>query len=165
MDEYCLHGDAWILLEGGKSKLVRDVKVGDRVISTSPCDADECDPPVAATIQAVVRMPVRSATLPMVAVGSLLITPLHPIRVAAASQSAKEWVRPKDIAPTVELEVPEVFNFVVENRGSLFVNNIEVCTLGQFCSGIDSADSYFGSERVVTYLQTHDSWPIVTVCC
>lgn len=52
-----------------------------------------------------------------------------------------------------------VYNFAVSNRSSLFVNNYEVCTLGQFCEGIDDENSYFGSERVIEYLSTQKSYP------
>lgn len=57
--------------------------------------------------------------------------------------------------------VSEVYNFAVENRSSLFVNEIEVCSLGQFCDGIDDENSFFGSERVINFLSSQKSFPTI----
>lgn len=59
------------------------------------------------------------------------------------------WVRPIDHYPVNLRYVTALYNFVLESRSSLIVDGIEVCTLGQFCEGIDDMDSFFGSERVV----------------
>jgi hypothetical protein len=164
VEPYCLHGDGIVLMEGGKTKLVKHLTIGDKVISTSLNTIDGGSSTVT-TICGIVRTLISSSIADVVNVNSLLITPKHPIRSSTFDvhdASGKEWILPKEIAPVESLHCCELFNFVVENRGSLFVNNVEVCTLGQFCAGIDGEDSYFGSERVVTYLKAQRSWPFVT---
>lgn len=101
----------------------------------------------------------------MTCVGSTWLTPGHPVRICKSSflnqneeNESKMWVRPVEIVKPVALEIDYVYNFVVENRSSLFVNGLEVCTLGQFCEGIDeitpsNPHNFFGSEEVVQSLE------------
>jgi len=92
---------------------------------------------------------------PIVVVGKTLLTPGHPVLIDSV------WKRSKDVSLEGLMNVSEVFNFVVESRSSLFVDGLEVSTLGQFCSGVDQIGSHYGSELVVDELKMDPNWPDV----
>jgi len=87
-------------------------------------------------------------------------------------KSSNEWMRPKQLFPPQLTDVPYVFNFVLRGRGALLVTGpaneadhkhgeiFVVCgSLGQPCPGVDDANSFFGSERVITSLKSNPQWP------
>lgn len=35
--------------------------------------------------------------------------------------------------------------------------------VGQFCEGVDEANSYFGTSRVIDQLRVHPQWPAIVL--
>jgi len=106
----------------------------------------------------------------MVQLGSrCLVTPGHPVRAPDDC-----WVKPRSILPTTRVTLPRLYNFVLVQRGSLFLRTlhssqtdtqagacVEVSTVGQYCDGLDTPQSFFGSERAVLALESRQDWPNV----
>jgi hypothetical protein len=162
---YCLRGNGDVELADGTCKKVSDLTVGDRVQSVSQSNgAMESSEIVARSISRQ-RNHVpgdcdscASAPFEFVCIGQTWVTPEHPIRIEG------HWRRPNELGEKVAIaEENAVYNFVLSNRSSLFVNGLEVATLGQFCEGIDDLGSFFGSERVVHHLQMDPQWPNVVI--
>jgi len=151
---YCLHGDGLIEMYGGTEKPVRDVSVGDEVLTIREGKK------IVSKVCAKVRNLKLDGKNEMVRIGKALLTPGHPVKFGM-----DVWKRAKDFPERVfiSMDINEVFNFVIESRSSIFVDGLEVSTLGQFCYGIDEQGSFFGSELVVEELMKYDTWPDVTV--
>jgi hypothetical protein len=178
---YCLHGSNYVSLYDGERKLVQDITIGDKVLSISKLNNISEPTNIISIVKndirnsnnsndddnsiqlAVLDSPILSSSLnPSNEIDSfsspLLITPLHPMKIN------NHWCVPMNLTKKfIRNDSNYVYNFIVENRSSIFVNGYEVCTLGQYCEGIDKEDSYFGSERVVDYLQSQNSWPKINL--
>jgi hypothetical protein len=130
----------------GSKKLVRDVCVGDEVVTFF-----ENTQQFGQTRVSLVTTDDRRNRLTLMAyVGLAFLTAGHPVCQRTES-GQRVWRRPSECGTHSFCAVDYVYNFVVETRSSMFINDLEVCTLGQFCPGIDNDtdDNYFGSERVV----------------
>lgn len=147
-------------------KRVADVRVGDRVVTVL------CGQCGVATVEACVRQRVRGpwqAGVRMSAIGAAIVTAGHPVRVQDRWQRAgdlvAQWQEHGGELECRELvmDIAETYNFSLNTRSSLIVNGLEVCTLGQFCDGIDDGDSFFGSEAVVNELKGRIDYPNVTL--
>jgi hypothetical protein len=179
---YCLHESVTVSMAGGEMKNVREVSVGDEVaIRGENGEISSCR--VVARVR-YRKSPTEALKLSygecnddlelspfeFVRVGSAILTKGHPIRVCNVDDDLEPknlWRRPEDVTGAVRFtqHVREVYNFVLEERRSLLVTDerLEVATLGQFCKGVDREDSFFGSERVVRYLERQTGWPDLIV--
>jgi hypothetical protein len=77
---------------------------------------------------------------------ALLVTKGHPIRLQRSDRvnaildekngdscsynSSSEWIRPENVGVALELDIDEVYNFVIEGNSSIWVNGIECASLG-----------------------------------
>jgi hypothetical protein len=152
---YCLRGCGEVRMADGGVKRVDALAVDDLVRSVAKDGTTESSEVIARKVdRRGVPGASNAAPFSFVCVGRTWLTPSHPIRIDA------KWLQPIEKGEAVEIEEEmEVFNFVLANRSSLFVNDLEVCTLGQFCDGIDKEDSFFGTERVVRHMQSNSAWP------
>jgi hypothetical protein len=137
----CLHADGLVAMANGTQCRVAAIKVGDEVMTLA-----EDNQMTKTRIELVTVDHVRESTV-VTCVGSTWLTDGHP--VCLDSFGMRVWQRPSELAPIFHMKTDTLYNFVVEGRSSIFVNDLEVCTLGQFCPGLDAVDSYFGSELVV----------------
>lgn len=145
-----------LLILLGPDKKVKDLIVGDIVSTTN-------NEPTA--IVSIVKNRCRNGFTKFIRIDDSILTPGHPVKLNG------KWMRPEELLASsltnnvkeVKMKVDEVYNFVVEKRSSLYLNKIEVSTLGQFCEGIDEENSYFGSERVIDYLKSQKSYPHITL--
>lgn len=146
----CFSANALVLLADGLKAKAKDVKIGEMLMSL---DGSVC--------KLIGRTIDNHKTNPwtVVKVKDLLITKRHPISLDGT------WIRPVDLIGMkngVECEFDEdLMNFVTEPRAAVIIDGIVVSTLGLFCDGIDSDESYFGSEAVVMDLQKNPQWPSV----
>lgn len=107
-------------------KRISDIEVGDLVQSGS--HASQFRP-----VLAVVRTQRQSddERFDMVRVNEgcndedLLVTRGHPVRLRS-----HDWIRPESVGEAFAMDIDEVYNFVVEGRGSIWVNSIECASLG-----------------------------------
>lgn len=69
-----------------------------------------------------------------------------------------EWLRPASIGAITERHDGFVYNFVLDRCHSLLVGGVECVTWGHGFDGPIVEHPYFGTERVVTDLQTSSGW-------
>jgi hypothetical protein len=167
---YCLHESVTIRMADGSVKHVTELCVGDEVATLDGRNTT--------TIAARVRFRKRArqgldranhaerekSAFDFVRVGSTVLTKGHPILIEEGN--VKKWRRPEELAGSIQFSdhVREVYNFVTVDRQSLVVNDgVIVATLGQFCDGVDTEDSFFGTDRVIRYLESQSDWPDVTL--
>jgi hypothetical protein len=183
---------AEVLRMKGSSKLVRDVRVGERVVTVLDGNL------ATTTVFATVKQPLRKRReggregVRMCAIGEAALTPGHPVRMHGewmrASEAVENAVRIEEVDESSSLEVckitssfvenenqtipscrevfvdiSETYNFCLASRSSLLVNGLEVSTLGQFCAGVDDENSFFGTEAVVDELRERPDFPAVTL--
>ena len=155
----CFEGSGQVALANGKTKLIRDVSKGDRVLCENGTTTAE--------IECVVRtecslsLAAELVELP----NGLLLTPWHPVMVDG------KWQFPMDIVGKSQmLKVDCVFNFVLGKesgstdeapaRGkSLMVNGIKCITLAH---GIENdlvaTHDFYGTDKVLRALQKYDGY-------
>lgn len=133
------------------------MKVGD-IISTTNNETS--------TIICVVKNCSRNGFNKFIQIGEAILTPNHPVKLN------QKWIRPEELVnmpsmadnvKKLNMNINEVYNFIVDKRSSIYLNDTEVSTLGQFCEGIDDENTYFGSERVVDYLKSLQLYPNITL--
>jgi len=137
----CFEGGGMVKMWKG-TKFVRSLQVGDIIDSNGK----------PAKIEAITHS-LHNDTHPMVYIDNLCITTRHPIFWNG------KWQRPLQLAAVKMVHVDHLFNFVVEGRGCITVEGFQCSSLGQFLPGIDDADTFLGSERVIESLKMHPQWP------
>jgi hypothetical protein len=138
-----LIGGGVITMGDGSKRLVRMINVGDEVMTL-----DENNQQTKTRGQCV-RVDRVHALTECARIGSTWLPAGHPVR--QDSFGKRVWRRPSSLATTCFIIIESLYNFVVESRSSIFVNNLEISTLGQLCPGLDdvSDEIYLGSELVV----------------
>tara|TARA_Y100000768_G_scaffold388661_1_gene385967 strand:+ start:44 stop:2251 length:2208 start_codon:yes stop_codon:yes gene_type:complete len=136
----CFHGSCVVKTPYG-SKLVSDIKKNDRV-----CNSDNS----VSVIECVIKIKTSGNLASLVNMNGLLITPWHPIYIN------DKWKFPVDIGKTDIYECDYVYNFIVNNRKSMIINNTVCCTLGHNIQGDVIGHEYFGSDRVISDLKLHN---------
>jgi hypothetical protein len=176
---YCLAGTGLVAMANGEHVRVDAIQVGDAVRTVLHVNREvravglesENSNAAIGKIIAITVDAVHDFML-MSRVQETCLTPGHPVRVRRESDiaSAKHgsasvgkeeeqfcWRRPCDLVESFPCYVDYLYNFVLDTRSSIIVDELEVCSLGQFCEGIDDEKSFFGSERVVRSLLNNQS--------
>lgn len=150
MDSYhhcgniCFGGNSDVTLADGSVKKVRDIKQGD-VVLTENLDAAE----VRCVVKTVINDVTPLATFP----GGLKITPFHPIVYHGT------WVFPNDVAPVQYEQTDAIYNFVLTNGHTMYINGVKTCTLGHGITENEViAHAYFGTQQIVNDLQEMQGW-------
>jgi len=139
----CYTGEGKVKMWNNEMKVVKDLEVGDVVYSDGkPARIEARTFSVHNDLHSIVR------------IGTLCITTRHPV-----SWKNGKWRRPIELGQCEMVFVEKLYNFVVEGRGSVIIDGVQVSTLGQFVPGIDNENSYYGSERCVDELKKHYQWP------
>lgn len=141
----CFAHDCTVVLEDGTTTQIKNLKKGDRVLSTGGKYV---------TIRCVIETHCASGKSQLVKFqDGLRITPYHPMKWN------NEWVFPCLIGDVVEEECPAIFSFVLEEGSSLMINGIECVSLGH---GLEENEivkhEYFGTEKVVQDLMRSPTW-------
>lgn len=126
----CVHEGSKILMSNGRFCLARDVMVGDKVKTLQG----------SAKIILVVETMLTEPT-EMVKIGSLFITPTHPIKYN------NQWILPKDHPHRVNFimnDFSRVYTFALEKDHSMFINGFEVIGLGSRIG-----NSYLSTRKIV----------------
>lgn len=118
----CVHWSSTVQLKDGTAKRIDELRRGDIVKAVNDAGMDGF-----AKVECVVVT--RVHTITMVHIGTLRVTPWHPIRLRSA------WAFPKDAAEnTSVLENTDVVSVVLEiGFDGLYVNGIAVASLGHTC--------------------------------
>eukprot|EP00928_Gymnodinium_smaydae_P035026 TRINITY_DN24710_c0_g2_i1.p1 TRINITY_DN24710_c0_g2~~TRINITY_DN24710_c0_g2_i1.p1 ORF type:complete len:749 (+),score=136.98 TRINITY_DN24710_c0_g2_i1:195-2249(+) len=138
----CIAGFSQALLADGSRKAVRDLRAGDRVLSSSAGESAE--------ILCVVRVRCPDGRAALCDVDGALLTPYHPILVDG------EWSFPADHVAPETVDCDAVYNFVLGGSATkaLMVGATLCIALGH---GVDTGAArhpYFGSERSVKDLES-----------
>ncbi|CAF1946976.1 unnamed protein product [Rotaria magnacalcarata] len=137
----CFHGECKVRLMNGTSKLIKNVKPGDRMA------------PHGGMVNYVIKTKCQNEKAKMVVIDNgLIITAWHPIRLH------QQWIMPCSLvsAPT-EISCKEVYNFALDQGHTIFVNDIECVTLGHGFKEDIVRHAYYGTQRVIEDLRQLDS--------
>ena len=157
----CVTGDSVVRLANGSTALACEIKVGD-VMS-----------PENVRVIAVTTQRMRDETLLCRISKSLVITPVHPLKLFAAGTGTgtttamdKEWVFPKDVADVVDAKSlgqteSLLVNFVLEQGGTRLVteDGVEFVTLGHGMQQRVVKHCFWGTSAVVNVLRKREDWP------
>ncbi|CAF3519421.1 unnamed protein product [Rotaria sp. Silwood1] len=133
----CLYGECTVHLMNGTTKLVKDVKPGDRMA------------PHGGMVIFVVKTKCQNNKAKMVILeNDLIITAWHPIRLCG------QWIMPCSLVSSPnEISCDAVYNFVLNEGHSVLVNDVECVTLGHGFKEDVVRHTYYGSQRVIKDLQ------------
>ena len=129
----CFHGNCSVKMADGTFKLVKDVRIGDKLSTGS--------------VRFVTKFIIDESIglIQMVQIGDLLVTPYHPIKLD------NNWVFPRDVSPRIVIEVitDAVYDFVLDDNHTAEINNITCVTLGHTFTESVVKHDYFGSYKVI----------------
>ena len=128
----------------GSTKRVDEVRMGDRVV----CRGKETG-----TVRCVVKCPCTGAA-GTTAIGELLITPWHPVRLQG------RWQFPCKVGSTSHLPCEAVYSFLLEdNKPSISINGVECICLGHGIEGDKVAThAIFGTNIALKILKAEPGW-------
>ncbi len=149
----CFHGDCLVKMFDGTSKKVSAIRKGDRVFTNN---ASQNYHENSDKIETVLKTVFENGRAVLVELqGGWLGTQWHPVKI----QENDEWKFPCQINQGFERECQAVYSFLLENRNTIFINNIESAT---FAHGLTEnnviSHQYFGSEEIVNNLMEHNGW-------
>ena len=145
----CAYGSL-IKMYDGSTKTVQDIVKGDIIVSV---DSNmKCSQ---SYIECVVRTKCDDLEY-MVNIGNLHITPYHPIIIN------DKWTFPINMShcKIIYMDTSYLYTFVVNNRGSVIIDNYTFSTFGHNMEGDVIQHPYFGTDDIITDLkkmETYDS--------
>jgi len=142
----CFDGNGKVKLGDGKStKLVKDLKRGDKVMTRNG---------VIAEIVCMIRTKMINSQCEMVELtNGVKLTPWHPVYIN------NEWKFPNDIGKLVLYDrIDYIYNAVVDKGHSLMINGVHCVTLGHHLKENKVVEHpYFGTDMVLDSLKETDS--------
>lgn len=145
----CFHGDCQVKMYNGTLKMVKDIRQGDKILTTDPYTNYQD------TIQCVIQTVFNQQKTDLVVLeGGWIGTPWHPIK-----SSDGKWVYPCQLSNPDEAYCQAVYSFLTVKRNSVLVNGIESCTLAHGIMGDPVVSHpFFGTEEIVNNLSQHPGW-------
>ena len=136
----CFHGDCTVVLEGGGTLKMRDLKKGHHVVGTGGKIVQ---------VLCIVKTLVENSICELVTLeGGLCATPYHPVFYD------RKWQFPKDITAPIETQCDAVYSFVIEGGTGILINGIEGIALGHNITNDPVAShAYLGTETIVEDLK------------
>jgi Mg-chelatase subunit ChlD len=148
-DNGCFDGNGLVEMANGQKKKVKNLKKGDVVKSFKDTTA---------TVVCVTEKEIANY-FDVVKLGAdkkkqLIITPYHPVRVN------NRWQFPCNLGKLEECrdDLDVVYNLVLDQSHTVFINGVECVTLGHDFVGDVVAHPYFGSTKVIEDLMNVDGW-------
>lgn len=135
----CFHGDSLVKLNDNNYTRISDLRKNMEIMDS---DGNR------AIIECVVTFPCDETTCLSEFPNGLKITPYHPVKID------NSWKFPIDIVGAKNIECDKVYNFVLNTRKSIVVNNIICCTLGHNIQGPVIGHNFFGTNNVIHNLKT-----------
>lgn len=137
----CVDGFGKIKLVDGSIKLVKDIKVGDKVETKNGFSK----------VKFVVKTIIEGGKLSMADFNDMKITPYHPIFID------NTWKFPIDVMNCKLIDCEAIYSFVLENDHRMIINGNEIITLGHgYQEGILKHDLY-GTQKIVSLLESKDT--------
>lgn len=140
----CFHGSCNVRMANGVRKPIHWLRRGDHVWT----------PTGTAMVRALVVCNTRQETQSICQIGTLRITPWHPILLEGT------WVFPCDIAPIEHVSLKTVYNVLLNEGHILDVEDTLCVTLAHNFKDPVVEHEYFGTERVVVDLKKAAGWDI-----
>ena len=143
-----------ILMEDGTHKNVEDIQKNDTVV-TYHFDNNEMYVSVG-RIECVVKTKCDMNSENMVTLGSLVITPYHPI--INLLENEYEWSFPISKKEPKNVYCNYMYTFVLDNRCSVVIEQRIFATYGHNLQGEVIQHDYFGTEDVIQDLQKFNTY-------
>jgi hypothetical protein len=140
----CFAPETLIRMADGSHKIITELKRGDAVFT----------PNGVATVVALVVCGSFNRTQPMTTLGSLVITPWHPVR----RNHIGPWEFPADIAGYHERMMSTVYNLVLDAHHVVVADGYHALTLGHGIQEPVAAHAYFGTHAVIEDLKKQPGW-------
>lgn len=141
----CFHGDCITVLESGKITKLKELKKGDRII-TSNCKIG--------TIKCIVKTLIPSGKLPMIEINGLLVTEWHPIKINNI------WCFPKTRGNLKLVDCKYIYSFLLESNDEpiMKINGIDCVTLAHNLKGNIVEHPYYGTNKIIDDLKKIDGF-------
>ena len=136
----CFDGNGKVLLADNSTKLVKDIKKGDKVMTPNGPSSVKC----------VLKLKFNKQ-VKMCMINGLYITQFHPV------YDEHVWKFPLDINPPSEIFVDELYDFVLDSNHIVIINNVNVVCLGHGFTDNIVYHEYFG-KNIISDLEKHSSW-------
>jgi hypothetical protein len=134
----CFAGECKVLLSDGTRKRIDAVRRGDVLwTSTGP-----------AAVRYAIEFNSKNKSQLMTQIGSLWITPWHPILNNSA------WLFPSDMFGYTDRLVSKVYNFVLDSGHIIDVEGTLCCTLAHEFKGDVIEHEFFGTQKCVDSLRS-----------
>jgi hypothetical protein len=140
----CFHGSCNVLMANGVRKPIHWLRRGDHVWT----------PTGTAMVRALVVCNTRQETQSLCKIGTLRITPWHPILVDGA------WIFPSDISPVEHVPLKTVYNVLLDEGHILDVEETLCVTLAHNFKESVVEHEFFGTDRIVENLKKAAGWDI-----
>lgn len=139
----CFKGTCIARMVNGGTKLVKYIRKGDIVDTPSGPSRVVC----------VIKTKCENNKEYLVSLPSgLVITPYHPIFYN------NKWEFPCNIGTTKLIGCDAVYSFVLDNRDSMYINEVLCATLGHNKKGAVIEHPYFGSDAIINDLKQKPSY-------
>jgi len=140
----CFAGQCTVLMGNGSLSLVQSIKKGDIVMTQHGASKVVC----------VVKTHCFNNQTELVEFPSgLIITPWHPIRLN------NKWIFPANIQKPSIQPCEAVYSFILTSGHTMYINEIECCTLGHNMTGPIISHSYLGTNAVLDDLSKTSGFP------
>ena len=133
----CYDGNGIVKMYDNSKKKVQDLVKGDEILTRNNGKA---------YVKCLIRTNITKDKIPMCKINDLYITPYHPIYIN------NNWMFPKDYVTTEDVIMESVYNVVLTNGDSLYVNNTLVVSLGHNITDDVARHSYLGTNNVINDL-------------
>ena len=142
----CFDGSSKVLMLDKSLKKCQDIVKGDEIFAADGSKG---------TIRCVVKTPISSGKLPMVALeGGLLVTEWHPIRINGV------WCFPKTVGETELVNCDNIYSFLLEESDTpiMIINGVECVTLAHHLEGEIVGHSYYGTNKIIEDFKKIEGW-------
>jgi hypothetical protein len=138
----CFSGNNQVAMGNNTTKKVKDIVKGDCVKTDQGC----------AIVQCVVKTICKDNLSELSVVGSLVVTPWHPIK------HNNVWTFPQNVSPSRIKQCEAVYSFVLSDHHVMVIEDTEVITLGHNYDQAILSHSYWGTNAVISDLKEKNGY-------
>lgn len=150
----CFDSNSRIRMADGSSKLAKDIKKNDIVMTLSYNNGYDQDDDIycLANVVCVIETKIMQGMRKMCKIDDLDITPWHPIKYN------NKWVFPESIISSTLIHCESMITLVLDNHHIILVNDIPTITLGHNYTIDVLNHPFYGTYAVIDFLQKQDGW-------
>jgi len=148
-DGGCFDGEGNVAMANGEFKKVKDLRKGDHVKSKYRILDNTIER--FRTVACIVRTRIKD-TVTMVDLDGTLLTPWHPVF------HNDEWQFPAKIGEETQHQLDYIYNVVLDNGHSIYINQVECITLGHGLTHNDVVEHKYFGDGVVSDLKCSAGW-------